>query len=172
MLGDIPERVSTIHTYHGNSKKRFHWKDNTKNSIKTIDISSLLNTDLGNLKDSSLILLDDRLSMYHTIYIFLKFTSQQTHQRWYLVENVSWADVYLSTLFQRWQNNVETTLIELRRFNVDEPMLFQCWNLVENENCTDVCLSTLFQRWQNNVEKTLTELRRFKVDDPMLFNIV
>ena len=31
------------------------------------------------------------------------------------------------TLFQRWQNNVETTPIELRRFNVDEPMLFQRW---------------------------------------------
>ena len=27
-------------------------------------------------------------------------------QRWYLVENESWAHVCLSTLFQRWQNNV------------------------------------------------------------------
>ena len=24
-----------------------------------------------------------------------------------------------------WQNNIETTLTELRRFNVDDPMLFQ-----------------------------------------------
>ena len=71
-------------------------------------------------------------------------------QRWYLVENESWANVHLSTLFQRWQKNVETTLIELRRFNVDEPMLFQRWNLVENESWADVCLSTLFQRWQND----------------------
>ena len=39
-----------------------------------MDISSLLNTDLGNLNDLSLILWDDRLSMYNTIYIFLKFT--------------------------------------------------------------------------------------------------
>ena len=60
-----------------------------------------------------------------------KTASQRKHQRssmlfqrWYLVENESWADVHLSTLFQRWQNNVETTLIELRRFNVDEPTLF------------------------------------------------
>ena len=56
MLGDIPKRLSTIHTYHSNSKKRFHCKDDMKNSIKTMDISSLLNTDLGNLNDSSLIL--------------------------------------------------------------------------------------------------------------------
>ena len=37
-------------------------------------ISSLLNTALGNLNDLSLILRDDRLSMYNTIYIFLKLT--------------------------------------------------------------------------------------------------
>ena len=39
-----------------------------------MDISSLLNTDLGNLNDSNLILKDDHLSMYNTIYIFRKFT--------------------------------------------------------------------------------------------------
>ena len=39
-----------------------------------MDISSLLNTDLGNLNESSLILQDGRLSMHNTIYIFLKFT--------------------------------------------------------------------------------------------------
>ena len=39
-----------------------------------MDISSLLNTDLGNLNDVSLILQnDDRLSMYNTTYIFLKY---------------------------------------------------------------------------------------------------
>ena len=65
---------STIPTYHGNSKKRFYLKDAKKKSIKTIDISSLLNADLGKLNDLSLILKDDRLSMYNTIYIFLKFT--------------------------------------------------------------------------------------------------
>ena len=35
--------------------------------------SSLLNNDLGNSNDSMLILKNDRLSMYNTIYIFLKF---------------------------------------------------------------------------------------------------
>ena len=108
---------------------------------------------------------------------------QQTHQRWinvdrqrsstlfqcwYLAENESWADVHLSTLFQRCQNNVKTTLIELRRFSVDEPTLFQRWNLVENESWVDVCLSTLFLRWENNAETTLIELRWFNVDDPIL----
>ena len=40
-----------------------------------MDISSLLNIDLGNLNNSSLILKNDLLSMYNTIYIFLKYTS-------------------------------------------------------------------------------------------------
>ena len=95
--------------------------------------------------------------------------SSTLFQRWYLVENESWADVHLSTLFQRWQNNIETTLIELRRFNVDEPTLLQRWNLVENESWADACLLTLFQRWQNNVETTFIELRWFNVDDIILF---
>ena len=47
--------------------------------------------------------------------------------RWYLVENESWADICLPTLFQRWQNNVETALIEPHWFNADNPMLFQRW---------------------------------------------
>ena len=41
--------------------------------------------------------------------------SSTLFQRWYLVENESWADVCLSTLFQCWQNNVD-------RFT-----LIQCW---------------------------------------------
>ena len=65
--------------------------------------------------------------------------------------------------------DVVSTLIELLRFNVDEPTLFQRWNLVENESWADVCLSTLFQHWQNNVETALIELCWFNVDDPMLF---
>ena len=39
-----------------------------------MDISSLLNTDVGNLNDSSLILKNDRLYMYNTICSFSKFT--------------------------------------------------------------------------------------------------
>ena len=45
-----------------------------KNTIKTMDISSLLNIDLDSLNDSNLILMGDRFSMYNTILIFLKFT--------------------------------------------------------------------------------------------------
>ena len=57
VLGDLLERLycSTIPTYHGNSKKRFDLKDATKSSIQTVDTSSLLNTDLGNLNDLRLI---------------------------------------------------------------------------------------------------------------------
>ena len=47
---------SIIPTYDGNLKKSFHLKDATKNFIKTMDISSLLNTDLGNLNGSSFIM--------------------------------------------------------------------------------------------------------------------
>ena len=68
--------------------------------------------------------------------------TQQTHQRWYLVENESLVDVDLSMLFQPWQNNVETTSTELRRFNVDELTLFQRWYWVDNGSWADVCLST------------------------------
>ena len=49
-------RKTTIPTYHINSKKRFSLKDTTKSSIKTMDISRLLNIDLVNLNDLSLIL--------------------------------------------------------------------------------------------------------------------
>ena len=112
------------------------------------------------------------------------FVTQQTHQRWnnvgrqrsstlfhrwYLVENESWADVHLSTLFQCRQNNVEATSIELRWFIVDKPMLFKRWNLIEIESWVDVCSSMWFQRWQSNVETTLKELPQFNINDPMLF---
>ena len=51
-----PSKKTTTPTYHSNSKKRFDLKDTNKSSIKTMDVSSMLNTDLGNLNDSSLIL--------------------------------------------------------------------------------------------------------------------
>ena len=92
----------------------------------------------------------------------LTLLPQQTHQRWnkvdrqrsstlfqhwYLVENESWADVHLSRLFQCWQNNVELTLIDLRRFNVDEPMLFQHWKLVENESWAVDRITSIQRQW-------------------------
>ena len=66
-------------------------------------------------------------------------------QRWYLAENESWADVHLLTLFQRWQNNVETTLIELRRFNVDEPTKVEPTYVYRR--CLNVDKTRLKQRW-------------------------
>ena len=57
--------------------------------------------------------------------VYTPANTSTSNQRWNKVENESWADVPLSTLFQGWENNVETTLTELRRFSADEPMLFQ-----------------------------------------------
>ena len=45
-------------------------------------------------------------------------------QRWYWFENESWADVCLSTLFQRWKNKVKTLLMDLLLFTIDGPVLF------------------------------------------------
>ena len=86
--------------------------------------------------------------------------SSTLFQGWYLVENESWVDVHFSTLFRRWENNVETTSIKLRRFNVDY-QTFQRWYLIENESWTDVCLSTLFQRCFVNVFHRITSIQRW-----------
>ena len=88
-----------------------------------------------------------------------------------LIFGWKWADAHLSTLFQHWENNDQRTSKELRRFNVDEPTLFQSWNLVENESWADVCLSTLFQLWQNNVERiTLIQCRWLNLASTLIFN--
>ena len=73
--------------------------------------------------------------------------SSTLFQRLYLVGNESWVNVCLSTLFQRWQNNVETTLIELRPLNVNDSMLFKRRYLVENESWTNAYLPALFWLW-------------------------
>ena len=69
-------------TYHGNLKKRFYLKNTTKNTIKTLNISTLLNTNIGNLNDSRLILQDGRLSMCKTICVY---NWTQTHNGWVFV---------------------------------------------------------------------------------------
>ena len=98
--------------------------------------------------------------------IVLWLTSQQTHQRWIdiettLIVNVQqrcfnvdfWLKMKVEpTYIYRRCFNVDKTTLKQRRFNIDEPMLFQRWNLVENESWANVCLSTLFQRW-NNIER-------------------
>ena len=56
-----------------------------------MNISSLLDTDLGNLNELSSILLNDRLSMYNTTYIFLKFTSPicEKNKTYFLIKTKS-----------------------------------------------------------------------------------
>ena len=90
-----------------------------------------------------------------TTLIVYVHTSVSLFQRWYLVENESWADVCLSMLFQCWQNNIETALKELRQFNVDDPMLSQSWYFIENESCITVYSSAFLRRWENSIETTL-----------------
>ena len=41
-----PRKTGIILSYHTNSRKRFHLKGKTKNSIKITETSSMLNTDL------------------------------------------------------------------------------------------------------------------------------
>ena len=93
------------------------------------------------------------------------------HQRCFNVDiwlKISWADI----IYRRCFNVGKTTLIELRWFNVDEPMLFQRWNLVQNETWADVCLSTLFQRWNNTDKTTLKQQWQNYVDQRWWPNVV
>ena len=91
------------------------------------------------------------------------FVESTLKQRWYLVENESWADVHLWMLFQRWQNNIETLLIELRRWNVDEPTCFnvEIWLKTKVEptyvyrHCFKVDKTTLKQRWKSYVDSMM-----------------
>ena len=46
-------------------------------------------------------------------------------------------------VYQRCFNFDKTTLKKLRRFNVDDPMLFRCWYLVEKESWVNICSSAL-----------------------------
>ena len=73
-------------------------------------------------------------------------------QHWSLVKNESWAEVCLSALLQRWQNNIDRiTLIQCLWL-----MRFQRWYLVENGSWVNICSSTLLRRWESNVETTFS----------------
>ena len=73
-------KTRAIRTYHDEEKiprKKFHLQHTTKTFIKTMEIFSLLNTDLCNWNDSSLIKI--MIVFFHvftsiSIYIFPKFT--------------------------------------------------------------------------------------------------
>ena len=74
---------------------------------------------------------------------------------WSLVKNESWAEVCLSALLQRWQNNIE----QHRQNYVDSMFMtlwFQRWYLVKNGSWVNICSSTLHWRWENNVETTFS----------------
>ena len=53
--------------------------------------------------------------------------------------------------YRRWQNNVETMSIELRWFNIDDPMLFQRWYYFEKESWVNTCSSVLRKQHWNNL---------------------
>ena len=65
-------------------------------------------------------------------------------QRWNLFENESWADVCLSTLFQRWKNYVDLMLLTQCCFIVD------IWLKRKIESKYDD------RRWENSIETTLS----------------
>ena len=66
-------KTSAIRTYRDEEmipRKKFYLQDTTKTSIKTMEIFSLLNTDLGNWNDSSLI---KRMILFPCIILFTSF---------------------------------------------------------------------------------------------------
>ena len=81
--------------------------------------------------------------------------SSTLFQHWYLIENESWDDVYLSTLFQRSQNNVERiTSIQRRWTNVVSTLKF-CWKWKLSRHMFIDVVSTLTkQRW-NNIDTSI-----------------
>ena len=66
-------KANVIRTFHNEEqipRKKINLKDTTKTSIKTTEISSLLNTDLGNWNDSSLI---KRIIVFPCVILFTSF---------------------------------------------------------------------------------------------------
>ena len=90
--GRPSKKTSAIRTYNGEEKiprKKFHLQDTTKTSIKTMEIFSLLNTDLGNWNEWSLI---KRMIVFFHVYhylhlskIYKRYWSEKT-KRW-----ISWS---------------------------------------------------------------------------------
>ena len=88
MLVDFPERVLQYHSHFQRQLKEKTPFKTTKNFIRTMDIFSLLNTDLGNLNRQSFILQDDCLSMCNTVYIIVKatFTFDGKRKTYFLIK--------------------------------------------------------------------------------------
>ena len=119
---------------------------------------------------------------------FIVMKTQQTHQRWSstfinIVSKFQRVDVHLSTLLQRSQNNVETTLIELRWFNVDKPTLFQLWYWLKMKveptyvyrhflkRWSKIDGVTLIQCWWPNVVSTLILVWKEKLSQRMFIGV-
>ena len=74
--------------------------------------------------------------------VMQRYITQKTHQRWTNVE---------TTLIKTFVN-VVSTLKELRQFDVNDPMLFQCWYLIEKKSWVNIYSSLLRkQHWKNFV---------------------
>ena len=91
---------------------------------------------------------------FRIFYIILEaclgLPSQQTHQRWYLVENESWADVHFRRCFklakQRWNDVDRITSIQCRWTNVVLTLSRRMF--------IDVVSTLTKQRW-NNIERIM-----------------
>ena len=84
--------------------------------------------------------------------------SSTLFQCWCLVENESWTDVHLSTLFQRWQNNVDRIASIQRRWTKVVPSLKFGWKWkLSRRMFVDVVSALTKQRWNNVDRVTLTQ---------------
>ena len=96
--------------------------------------------------------------------------SSTLFRRWYLVENESWADVHLSTLFkitfkQRWKNYVSSTSLKQRCFNVEIWLKMK----VEPTHVCRRCFNVDKTRWNNTERITLIQCRYINVVSTFIF---
>ena len=86
------------------------------------------------------------------VYYSWAWVTQQTHQRWNLVENESWADVCLSTLFQRWQ----TTSKQRWQSYVDSMLMTQCYFNVDIKLKRKVQSTHVHRCWGSSIDTALS----------------
>ena len=81
-------------------------------------------------------------------------------QHWYLVENESWANIYLSTLIQRW-NEVLFSTLKYGYHNFTSIVSYHqnCFWWKPKFNVVSKLASTFNQRWQYDVSSTLISRR-------------
>ena len=81
-------------------------------------------------------------------------------QRWYLVENESWANIYLATLFQHWIEVIFSTL-KYGYHNLTSIVSYHqtCLWWKPKFNVVSTLASTFNQCWQYDVNSTLISRR-------------